>query len=60
MIESVPRLLVETIFQFLFGAGIAIIAIAMRAPSALLFFAIMVPICAFLCNAFQGQNTCKG
>ena len=28
MVESVPRMLVETIFQFLFGAGIAIIAIA--------------------------------
>jgi ATP-binding cassette subfamily B protein len=55
MIENVPRMLVETIFQFLFGAGVAIIAIAVRAPAALLFFAIMVPICALLCNAFRGK-----
>lgn len=55
MIENVPRLLVETAFQFLLGAGVAIVAIAIRAPSALLFFAVMVPVCAFLCAAFRGR-----
>jgi ATP-binding cassette subfamily B protein len=55
MIENVPRLLVETAFQFILGAGIAIVAIAIRAPSALLFFAVMVPVCAFLCAAFMGR-----
>jgi len=52
MLENVPRLLVETVFQFLFGAGIAIVAIAVRAPAALLFFAVMVPVCAFVCSVF--------
>jgi ATP-binding cassette subfamily B protein len=53
VVEQTPRLLAEQIFGFLCQVTIAIIAIAVRKPVALLFFIVVVPIAVIIRNIFS-------
>jgi ATP-binding cassette subfamily B protein len=53
IVEQTPRLLAEQIFGFLCQVMIAVIAIAVRKPVALLFFLIVVPIAVTINNIFS-------
>jgi ATP-binding cassette subfamily B protein len=53
LLENVPYMAVETLVGFLVGTLIAIVAIVIRAPIAILFFLIAVPLCAVTCNFFS-------
>ena len=55
IVEQTPRLLAEQIFGFLCQVTIAVIAIAVRKPVALLFFIIVVPIAVIIRNIFSGK-----
>ena len=52
IVEQTPRLLAEQIFGFLCQVTIAVIAIGVRKPVALLFFIIVVPIAVIIRNIF--------
>ncbi len=53
IVEQTPRVLAEQIFGFLCQVTIALIAIAIRKPIALLFFLILVPIAVIIRKTFS-------
>ncbi|MGD1041908.1 MAG: ABC transporter ATP-binding protein [Sedimentisphaerales bacterium] len=53
IVEQTPRLIAEQIFGFLCQVTIAVIAIAVRKPIALLFFIVVVPIAVIIRNIFS-------
>jgi ATP-binding cassette, subfamily B, bacterial len=53
IVEQTPRLLAEQIFGFLCQVTIAVIAIAIRKPIALLFFIVVVPIAVIIRTVFS-------
>lgn len=53
IVEQTPRLIAEQIFGFLCQVTIAVIAIAVRKPIALLFFLVVVPIAVIINNIFS-------
>jgi len=55
VVEQTPRILAEQIFTFLCQVTIAIIAISIRKPIALIFFLIAVPIAVFIRQIFTAR-----
>jgi ATP-binding cassette subfamily B protein len=53
IVEQTPRILAEQIFGFLCQVSIAVIAIAVRKPIALLFFLVAVPVTVIIRNIFS-------
>jgi ATP-binding cassette subfamily B protein len=55
IVEQTPRILAEQIFNFLCQVTIAIVAITIRKPIALIFFLITVPIAVFIRQIFTDR-----
>ena len=53
IVEQTPRILAEQIFGFLCQVSIAVIAIAVRKPIALLFFIVAVPVTVIIRNIYS-------
>jgi len=53
IVEQTPRILTEQIFGFLCQVSIAVIAISVRKPIALLFFLVAVPVTVIIRNIFS-------
>jgi len=55
IVEQTPRILTEQVFNFICQVTIAVVAISIRKPIALLFFLIAVPIAVFMKKIFENR-----